>query len=49
MEDKQQQLLANIIRDSGIVLSKDEKTHKRFAALKNMKKNTKLLEDEIIY
>lgn len=44
---EQQQLLANIVRDAGIVLSQMEKTSVRFSALKNLKKNVALLEDEL--
>jgi len=47
MKTEQQQLLANIIRDAGIVLIKCEKTSIRHKALENIKKNAKLLDGEI--
>ncbi len=44
MKEKQQQLLANIIRDAGIILGEKEYRIRRKKAMQNLKKNVELLE-----
>jgi len=47
MKAEQKQLIYNIIRDAVRILDENYKTSERHAAIKNLKKNSGLLEEEI--